>query len=109
MAVKPHTSPTDHAFNYLLNLFLDKDKKRMSEDLCKKAMYGLRAFSQTGEPVFQSYHSKYDPDHEGYLPSGTVGIPPVNLGYLALAFSYVQRQNFKVPKSAHFWGIDWRF
>lgn len=105
MAVKPHASPTDHAFNYSLNLFLDKDKKRMSEDLCKKAMYGLRAFSQTGEPVFQSYHSKYDPDHEGYLPSGTVGIPPVNLGYLALAFDYAQRQNFKVPESAHFWAL----
>ena len=105
MAVKPHTSPTDHAFNYLLNLFLDKNKKRMNEDLCKKAMNGLRAFSQSGEPVFQSYHSKYDPDHEGYLPSGTVGIPPVNLGYLALAFDYAKKQNFKIPKSAHFWAL----
>ena len=106
MAVKPHTSPTDHAFNYLLDLFLDKDKKRMSEDLCEKAMYGLRAFSKEGQPVFQSYHSKYDPDHEGYLPSGTVGIPPVNLGYLALAHDYVQQiEGFKVPKSAHFWAL----
>ena len=106
MAVKPHTSPTDHAFNYLLNLFLDKDKKRMSEDLCEKAMYGLRAFSKKGEPVFQSYHSKYDPDHEGYLPSGTVGIPPVNLGYLALAHDYIQQiEGFKVPQPAHFWAL----
>ena len=106
MAVKPHTSPTDHAFNYLLDLFLDKDKKRMSEDLCEKAMYGLRAFSKNGDPVFQSYHSKYDPDHEGYLPSGTVGIPPVNLGYLALAYDYVQQiKGFKVPTPAHFWAL----
>ena len=106
MAVKPHTSPTDHAFNYLLNLFLDKDKKRMNEDLCEKAMYGLRAFSKEGEPVFQSYHSKYDPDHEGYLPSGTVGIPPVNLGYLALAYDYVREiKDFKVPTPAHFWAL----
>ena len=106
MAVKPHTSPTDHAFNYLLDLFLDKDKKRMSEDICEKAMYGLRAFSKEGEPVFQSYHSKYDPDHEGYLPSGTVGIPPVNLGYLALAYDYIQQlEGFKVPEPAHFWAL----
>ncbi len=106
MAIKPHTSPTDHAFNYLLDLFLNKDKNRMSEDLCEKAMYGLRAFSKEGEPVFQSYHSKYDPDHEGYLPSGTVGIPPVNLGYLALAHDYVQQiEGFKVPESAHFWAL----
>ena len=106
MAIKPHTSPTDHAFNYLLDIFLDKDKERMSEDLCGKAMYGLRAFSQEGEPVFQSYHSKYDPDHEGYIPSGTVGIPPVNLGYLALAYDYVQQiKGFKVPEPAHFWAL----
>ena len=28
-----------------------------------------------GEPVFQSYHSHYDPDRHNFLPSGTVGIP----------------------------------
>ena len=105
LAIKPHTSPTDHAFNYLLDLFLDKDRKRMSAKLSEKAMYGLRAFSQKGEPVFQSYHSKYDPDHEGYLPSGTVGIPPVNLGYLALAYDYARSQGFQVPQSAHFWAL----
>lgn len=106
MAIKPHTSPTDHAFNYLLDLFLDKNKQRMSEKLCERAMHGLRAFSDKAEePVFQSYHSKYDPDHEGYLPSGTVGIPPVNLGYLALAYDYLRHQGFKVPESAHFWAV----
>ncbi len=104
-AIKPHTSPTDHAFNYLLNLFLDAEKNRLNDDLSQQAMYGLRAFCQQGEPVFQSYHSKYDPDHEGYLPSGTVGIPPVNLGYLALAYKYAENQGFKVPQPAHFWAL----
>ena len=104
MAVKPHASPTDHSYNYLLNLLLDKNKKPLGLDEAKKAMHNLRAFSTT-EYVFQSYHSKYDPDHTGFLPSGTVGIPPVNLGYLSLAYKFLQASNFKVPKDAHFWAL----
>jgi pyruvate dehydrogenase E1 component len=104
MAVKPHASPADHSFNYLLDLLLDSDLHKLSPELCEKAMHGLRAYSQNGEPVFQSYHSRYDSDHHNFLPSGTVGIPPVNLGYLALAYAYAKDHGFEVPE-AHFWAL----
>lgn len=102
IANKPHASPADHAYNYLLDLFLDKDLTRMSLDDCNTAMSGLRAFPKNNEPVFQSYHSSYDPDHHNFFPSGTVGIPPVNAGYLALAYRYAKRHGYDVP-DAHFW------
>ncbi len=104
MAVKPHASPTDHSYNYLLNLFLDKNLNPINKNEAKKAMHNLRAFSKN-DYVFQSYHSKYDPDHAGFLPSGTVGIPPVNLGYLALAYKFVEAHGFETPKDAHFWAL----
>ena len=104
IANKPHASPTDHAYNYLLDLFLKSDLSRLSLEECNQAMLGLRAFSQNGEPVFQSYHSAFDPDHHNFFPSGTVGIPPVNAGYLALAYRFAEDQGYKVPK-AHFWAL----
>ena len=103
MAVKPHASPCDHSYNYLLNLLLDENLKPLEKSKKEKAMHNLRAFSKN-EPVFQSYHSKYDPDHRGFLPSGTVGIPPVNLGYLALAYDFALTHSFNVPK-AHFFAL----
>ncbi len=102
---KPHASPCDHAFNYLLRLFLKKDLSRCLEEEFDRSMKGLRAFSQSGEFVFQSYHSPYDPDFHNFLPSGTVGIPPVSLGYLALAYRMAGKQNYLVPKKAHFWAV----
>ncbi len=104
VANKPHASPADHAYNYLLNLFLHDDLRRFSVEEKNQAMTGLRAFSKNGEPVFQSYHSAYDPDCHNFFPSGTVGIPPVNAGYLALAYRYAKRHNYEVP-DAHFWCI----
>lgn len=105
MAVKPHASPADHAYNYLLNNLLDENNNRLSQELQEIAMHGLRKFSNDGTPVFQSYHSKYDPDRHNFLPSGTVGIPPVNLGYLALAYRYAKDHGYKVPENAHFWAL----
>lgn len=105
MAVKPHASPADHSYNYLLNLFLENDLTRMGTSRAKKAMEGLRAFSYNDEPVFQSYHSAHDCDHHNFLPSGTVGIPPVNAGYLALAYRYAREHNYEVPENAHFWSV----
>jgi pyruvate dehydrogenase E1 component len=102
IANKPHASPADHAFNYLLDLFLKEDLSRMSLEECNRAMQGLRAFPTQDEPVFQSYHSAYDPDRHNFFPSGTVGIPPVNAGYLALAYRYARRHGYEVP-DAHFW------
>jgi len=104
VACKPHASPTDHANNYLLRLFFESDKKtRMNDERMKIAMRNLRAFSQNNEPVFQSYHSAFDPDHWQQLPSGSVGIPPVNAVYLAHAFRMAETHGHKIPSDAHFW------
>jgi pyruvate dehydrogenase E1 component len=104
IANKPHAAPADHAYNYLLDLLLDDHLNRLSLDESNHAMHSLRAFAQDGEWVFQSYHSAYDPDHHGFFPSGTVGIPPVNAGYLALAYRYASRHGYNVPP-AHFWAV----
>lgn len=104
IANKPHASPTDHSYNYLMNLFLNKDLSRLSLEDCNTAMMGLRKYSQNGEPVFQSYHSAYDSDNHNFFPSGTVGIPPVQAGYLALAYRYAREHNYEVP-DAHFWAL----
>ena len=104
IANKPHASPADHSYNYLLDLLLDENNQRLSPELCDVSMHGLRAFSKQGEPVFQSYHSAFDPDRHNFFPSGTVGIPPVKAGYLALAYRYAEKHGYEVPK-AHFWAI----
>lgn len=105
IAVKPHASPSDHALNYLLDLFLDSNYERLSPELAEKAMHGLRKYSHDGDPVFQSYHSAYDSDHWGYLPSGTVGIPPVKVGYLAHAYRFAAEHGYEVPTDNHFWAL----
>lgn len=105
IANKPHASPTDHSYNYLLDLFLKPDLGKMALEDCNTAMKNLRRFSHSGEPVLQSYHSSYDPDHHNFFPSGTVGIPAVNAGYLALAYRYAAEHGYEVPKGAHFWCI----
>lgn len=104
LANKPHASPTDHAYNYLLKLFLKDDFSRFSLEDSNTAMMGLRKFSQDGEPVFQSYHSAYDSDNHNFFPSGTVGIPPVKAGYLALAYRFAKDHGYQVPE-AHFWAL----
>lgn len=104
IANKPHASPADHAYNYLLDLFLNKDGSRFSLEDANTAMMGLRKYSKNGEPVFQSYHSVRDSDNHNFFPSGTVGIPPVVAGYLALAYRYAKEQGYEVP-DAHFWAV----
>jgi len=104
IANKPHASPTDHSYNYLLNLFLKSDFSKLSLEEANTAMLGLRKFSQNGEPVFQSYHSAFDCDNHNFFPSGTVGIPPVQAGYMALAYRYAKDHGYKVP-DAHFWSL----
>lgn len=105
VANKPHASPTDHSYNYLLDLFLKSDLSKFSEEEKNTAMMGLRKYSKNGEPVFQSYHSTYDSDHHNFFPSGTVGIPPVQAGYLALAYRFAKEHNYDVPE-AHFWALS---
>lgn len=104
IANKPHASPVDHSYNYLLDLFLNSELTKLTQEQKDTAMMGLRKYSKNGEPVFQSYHSAYDSDHHNFFPSGTVGIPPVNAGYLALAYRYAAEHGYKVP-DAHFWAL----
>ncbi|NQY99045.1 MAG: pyruvate dehydrogenase [Bdellovibrionales bacterium] len=104
IANKPHASPTDHSFNFLLDHLLKDDLSKLSYEEGAKAMTGLRAFPQNDEYVFQSYHSAYDPDFHNFLPSGTVGIPGVVAGYLAHAYSYSKSHGYEVP-DAHFWCV----
>jgi pyruvate dehydrogenase E1 component len=104
IANKPHASPTDHSYNYLLDLFLNSDFSKLTEEQKNTAMMGLRKYSKNGEPVFQSYHSAYDSDHHNFFPSGTVGIPPVQAGYLALAYRFAREHNYEVPDT-HFWAL----
>jgi pyruvate dehydrogenase E1 component len=104
IANKPHAAPVDHSYNYILDLFLKDDLSRLTIEEANQAMLGLRAFSKAGEYVFQSYHSAFDCDHHGFLPSGTVGIPPVNAGYLAHAYTFCREHGFEVP-DAHFWAV----
>jgi pyruvate dehydrogenase E1 component len=102
---KPHASPADHAFNYLLDLFFNTDGSKLTLDEKNKAMLRLRAFANEEYPhSFQSYHSVFDPDHNNFFPSGTVGIPPVNAGYLALAYRFAKKHGYQVP-DAHFWCV----
>lgn len=105
IANKPHASPADHSYNYLMNVLVDENLERLTLDEANVAMGSLRAFPKNDEWVFQSYHSAYDPDHHNFYPSGTVGIPPVNAGYMALAYKYAERHGFNVPKNAHFWAV----
>jgi len=105
IANKPHASPTDHSYNYLLDLFLKSDLSKFTEEEKNTAMMGLRKYSKNGEPVFQSYHSAYDCDHHNFFPSGTVGIPPVQAGYLALAYRFAKEHKYETP-DAHFWALS---
>jgi pyruvate dehydrogenase E1 component len=103
LAVKPHASPTNHACDYLLRLFRESNGDRMSDERARLAMKNLRHYSHTGEPVFQSYHSSLDPDNWNFLPSGSVGIPPVNALYLAEAFRMAKKHGKYSITNPHFW------
>lgn len=99
---KPHASPVDHALNHALGLFRHADGRWFDEDEAEAVMHRLRSFSHDGKPVFQSYHAEVDPDGWRFLPSGSVGIPPVNAVYLALAYRYARQHGWDVDQP-HFW------
>ena len=112
-------SPVDHALHNLLGLFRHNEHVDwfeadptargdawFTEEESKAAMEGLRRVPTEDQPhVFQSYHARTDPDHFHFLPSGTVGIPPVVSGYLALAYRYAKDHGWEVPEGAHFWSL----
>jgi pyruvate dehydrogenase E1 component len=107
IACKPHASPVDHTYHHLMQLFRrEGDGTWYSTDEAKKIMTRLRKFPVPGEePVFQSYHARSDPDSFHFLPSGSVGIPPVASVYLALAHRYARDHGYVVPREAHFWSM----
>lgn len=102
-AFKPHISPMDHALNFLMHNFREKDGSLMELDRRKLAMKHLRHYSPEGDPVFQSYHAEADPDGFRYFPSGSVGIPPVNALYMALAYEYAKDHGTEIPEDPTFW------
>jgi pyruvate dehydrogenase E1 component len=116
MAIKPHASPMDHALRHQLQLMRHNSKVDwftggdseawFSEEEAKAAMIGLRAFPTDENPVtFQSYHAASDPDYYHFLPTGTVGIPPVSAAYVGLAYRYAASHGHEVPEDAHFWAL----
>jgi pyruvate dehydrogenase E1 component len=103
---KPHASPVDHTYHHLLQVFGREDCSWLSESESKGLMSRLRKFPEEGaRDVFQSYHARSDADSFHFLPSGSVGIPPVASVYLALAHRYMQDHGREVPKNAHFWSL----
>jgi len=104
---KPHAAPMDHALHHLMQVFRHGDEGEwFSDDEAKGIMSRLRKFPQPGaEDVFQSYHARSDPDSFHFLPSGSVGIPPVASVYLALAYRYASDHRWEVPEDAHFWSL----
>jgi pyruvate dehydrogenase E1 component len=112
---KPHASPVDHALHHLLDLQRRVPPRSatgvnfedwLSEEQAKRAMHNLRGFATPEDPdVYQSYHARSDPDSFHFLPSGSVGIPPVVSVYLALAYRYASDHGWKVPERAHFWSL----
>jgi pyruvate dehydrogenase E1 component len=102
---KPHLAPLDHALNRAQGFFRHPNGDWFSEQESADVMSRLRDFSTDGKPVFQSYHAMTDPDSWRTLPSGTVGIPPVNAAYLALAFRYSVDHGWSTDLPKHFWCI----
>jgi len=106
---KPHAAPLDHVLMAMLGLYRHApDGSWFDQVEVEQALHGLRKFSEHHEPVFQSYHSRFDPDSWHFLPSGSVGIPPVVSGYLALAYRYARDHSVElpqVPENLHFWSL----
>src|SRR6185436_8809549 len=104
---KPHAAPADHSLQHQLGIFRRHDEKRwMTDAEAKETMWRLRQFpKQAGDVVLQSYHAESDPDSINWLPSGSVGIPPVVSIYQALAYRYAEDHGLEVPKDAHFWSL----
>ena len=99
---KPHASPVDHALHHALGLFRHADGRWFTEAEAEAVMHRLRSFAHDGAPVFQSYHAEVDPDGWHFLPSGSVGIPPVAAVYLALAYRYARQHGHDIDEP-HFW------
>jgi len=99
---KPHSSPVDHSLHHAMGLMRHADGDWFSTEQSEAVMHRLRSFPHDGKPVFQSYHAEADPDSWHFLPSGSVGIPPVVAVYQALAYRYARQHGWDVDEP-HFW------
>ena len=102
---KPHASPVDHALQHALGLFRHRDGTWFDPAEGEAVMDRLRSFPGDGAPVFQSYHAEADPDSFHFLPSGSVGIPPVASVYLGLAHRYARTHGWPDAPAPHFWSM----
>ena len=106
---KPHAAPLDHVLHGLMGLMRHpNDGPWFTRDEIEAVQHELRAFSDDGRPVLQSYHARSDPDSYHFFPSGSVGIPPVVSGYMALAFRYARDHSLElpeVPADGQFWSL----
>ena len=108
VACKPHAAPIDHVLCGMLGIFNHPDFTWFKPEEIEEVMYKLRAFSEHGEPVLQSYHARSDPDAFHFFPSGSVGIPPVVSVYTALAYRYARDHSVEVPEvpaDGQFWSM----
>jgi pyruvate dehydrogenase E1 component len=108
IACKPHAAPIDHVLCGMLGIFNHPDFTWFTQEEIEAVLFKLRAFSEHGEPVLQSYHARTDPDTFHFFPSGSVGIPPVVSVYTALAYRYARDHSVEVPEvpaDVHFWSM----
>lgn len=110
IACKPHAAPLDHVLDAMLGLFNTPgpEFRWFTQEEMEACLHRLRAFSEHGEPVLQSYHARTDPDTFHFFPSGSVGIPPVVSVYTALAYRYAKDHDVDVPSvpaGTHFWSM----
>ena len=108
IACKPHAAPLDHVIDGMLGVFNHPDFTWFTQEEIEACLPRLRDFPEEGEAVLQSYHARSDPDAFHFLPSGSVGIPPVVSVYTALAYRYARDHSVEVPEvpaDAHFWSM----
>ena len=106
---KPHAAPLDHVLHGFMGLMRHPDDGAwFTQPEIEACLHELRAFPEGGKTVLQSYHARTDPDSYHVFPSGSVGIPPVVSGYMALAFRYARDHHLElpeVPHDGHFWSL----
>jgi pyruvate dehydrogenase E1 component len=109
LAIKPHAAPVDHALGFLMRSLhaVPLGRRWLDDAEAAGAMGRLRRFpSRPDEPVFQSYHAESDPDGHFFLPTGSVGIPPVVSAYHALAHRFAAARGLiEAGKRAHWWSL----
>jgi pyruvate dehydrogenase E1 component len=108
IACKPHAAPIDHVLSGMMGLFSHPDFRWFDQQEIEATLHHVRRFSEAGEAVLQSYHARTDPDSFHFLPSGSVGIPPVVSVYTALAYRYARDHAVEVPDvpaNVHFWSL----